>query len=396
MPRQSILLLSRRSGWADRVLEWTDAFDAHPCESAEEARALLTGSRPWTAILIDGGEPASDRDLIAYAARAGTRPVVVDAPHVSVDWLALGAHTALRPQFSRDDLIAALAAVNAAPLETQRVEHPLVCVTGPGGTGASTIAIAISQGLADQSRDVLLADLRRNAELHVLHHLDADRPGIGDLAEAHRTSAPSPVQLRELSAAVPRGYRVLPGLRRAVGWSSLRPRSLDATLRGLRNAYDVVVCDIDADLEGEAEGGSFDVEERNALSRTAVANAAGVVVVGGPGAKGAHSLLRVLGEVWSHGVPAEQTVAVINRGDRRSLDRLGAALDNLGAREARTLLLPELPLEPLLLSDSRLPDALVGPVTELVVTFDAVPPPPIPERIVPGSLGVAKGGAGEV
>lgn len=393
MPQQSILLLSDRPGWPERVLAW-GKFDAHHCQSAEEARVLLMGSRPWGAVLIDGSSPSADRDLIALAARSGALALVVDAAPGSIDWRGLGAHDTLSPDFSRDDLTAAISR-DPSSVEVGPPPSPLLCVTGPGGTGSSTIAIAISQGLAGLGENVLLADLRRNAELHVLHHLDSERPWIGDLVEAHRTSAPDPTRLRELPTPVARGYHVLPGLRRAVGWSSLRPRALEATLRGLRSAYDFVVCDIDADLEGEAEGGSFDVEERNALSRTAVANSAGVVVVGGPGAKGAHSLLRVLGEIWSHGFKPNQTIAVINRGDRLSIDRLGAALERLGAAETRKLFLPDLPLEPVLLTDAPLPSALVGPVTEAVRTLldtaDA-PQASAPERIVPGSLGVSKRG----
>ena len=159
----------------------------------------------------------------------------------------------------------------------------------------------------------------------------------------------------------------------------------------------MVVCEVDPDLEGEAEGGSFDVEERNALSRAAVASSSGVVVVGGPGAKGAHSLLRVLGEMWSHGVTPQQTVAVVNRGDRLSLERLGAALERLGAQDAARISLPDLPLEPLLLRDAPLPDEMVAPVTDTVLPFlelGAVARRESPERIKPGSLGLAKGGPG--
>ena len=355
---------------------------------------LLTGSRPWTAVLIDGTSPAADRDLIGLAARAGALPVVVDAAPGAIDWQALGAHATLPTDFGHDDLLA-VTARDPSPAELAGVDRPLVGVTGPGGTGSSTVAIAVSQGLASLGHDVLLADLCRNAELHVLHHLDSERPWIGDLVEAHRTSAPGPARLRELPTPVPRGYHVLPGLRRSVGWSSLRPRALAATLHGLRSAYDFVVCDIDADLEGQAEGGSFDVEERNALARTAVANAAGVVAVGSGGAKGAHSLLRVLGELWSHGVRPDNTIAVVNRGDARSVDRLGAALDRLGAGQTRKLFLPDLPLEPALLADAPLPASFVQPIAHGVLTLvgDAGgSQPAVPERIVPGSLGLSPRG----
>lgn len=390
MARQSILLLAAPSGWAERVVGWHDAFDAHRCATAEEARALLTGSRPWALMLIDAGNQGADRDLIGLASRTGARPVIVDAPPVAVDWLDLGAHAVLPPGFDRGALTSVLAADPARPIPAV-AENPLVCVTGPGGTGASTVAIGISQGLAAAPRLVLLADFRRHAELHVLHDLDGDGPAIGELVEAHRTSSLDPTALSQLPPVVPRGYRLLAGLRRAVGWSSLRPAALAAALKGLRAAYDVVVCDIDPDLEGEAEGGSFDVEERNALSRIAVANAAGVVVVGGPGAKGTHSLLRVLGELWAYGISPDRTVAVVNRGDAVALDRLDAALARLGAREATKLCLPDLELEPQVLAGSPLPDDFVEPITEAVLPLLSNAPSvaaAAPQRVAPGSLGV--------
>lgn len=339
--------------------------------------------------LIDAANQGADRDLIGLASRNGARPVIVDAPHVVVDWLELGAHAILPPDFGRGALTSALTADRPAsrPAPTS---HPLLCVTGPGGAGTSTVAIGISQGLAAQSRLVLLADLRRNAELHVLHHLDSDGPAIGDLVEAHRTASLDPTTLSRLPPLVPRGYRLLSGLRRAVGWSSLRPAALTAALKGLRAAYDVVVCDVDPDLEGEAESGSIDIEERNALSRIAISNAAGVVVVGAPGAKGTHSTLRVLAELWSYGVPPERTVVVVNRGDSVSLDRLDAALDRLGGQGMTRLYLPELQLEPHLLDGAALPPAFVDPICAAVLPLLAAAPPvgaSEPQRIAPGSLG---------
>ena len=391
MPRQSILLLGDGPGWPERVAGWTDRFDVHRSASPEEARALLAGSRPWAAILIDGGHPAADRDLIALAERAGTFALVVDAPHVTVDWKALGARAALPRDFGPEHLVAALTG-ESPPASPTGAVHPLVAVTGPGGTGASTVAIALSQGLARTGTAVLLADFRRHAEMHVLHHLDADRPGIGDLVEAHRTSAPDRDTILRLATDIPgRGYRVLGGLRRAVGWASLRPRAVAAALQSLRTAYGVVVCDVDPDLEGEAEGGSFDVEERNALSRSAVGSASAVVVVGAPGVKGAHALLRVLGEMWAHGVEPRRTVPVVNRADAASLDGLVGALAGLGMTDVRPLGLPSAVTEGEILRGAVLPDPLILPITTAVLPLLQEPRPDSsdpPERITPGSLGL--------
>jgi MinD-like ATPase involved in chromosome partitioning or flagellar assembly len=392
--RQSILLLSGCLPWEERVLAWADQFDVYSCTSPEEARALLTSSRPWAVMLIDATDHGADRDLLDLAARTGARPVIVDGPSATVDWLELGAHAVLPPEFGRRDVFAVLSAEAPTP-PAASLPPSLVCVTGPGGTGASTVAIGISQGLAARPSHVLLCDFRRHAEQHVLHHLDAEGPGVDDLVQAHRTASPGPAALSELPPFVPRGYRLLAGIRRAVGWSSLRPRALAAALAGLRAAYDVVVCDMDPDLEGEAEGGSVDVEDRNTLARTAAANATAAVVVGGPGAKGTHALLRVLGELWSHGISPARTIAVVNRADRMSLDRLGAALDQLGGGDTATLHLPELEIEPLLLNGARLPAAFVDPLTEAVLPLlrgEVPPAEQAPQRITPGSLGLRRSG----
>src|SRR3546814_17408533 len=60
----------------------------------------------------------------------------------------------------------------------------------------------------------------------------------------------------------------------------------------------------------------MDIEDRNAMARSAARNADLVVVVGTPGVKGLHSLLRVIREVITAGVPASQVRPVINRAPR--------------------------------------------------------------------------------
>ncbi|MBW3536466.1 MAG: hypothetical protein KY395_01675 [Actinobacteria bacterium] len=396
MTRFAFLVLADRSGWPQRMQTWTDRFEIALCTSPEEARALVGSSRPWTAFVVDGNHPAVDRDLLALAAKSGAPPIVV-ADSASVDWIALGAVTVLNPEFDSEDLNAAVTGPRVSPERAHEIA-PVVSVTGPGGTGASTIAIALAQGLARHSPGVLLADFARHAEQHVLHNLRPDRPGIGDLVEAHRTAAPDAATLRQLPEEIPaRGYRVLGGLRRSVGWSSLRPRAVEATLNGLRGAHGVIVCDVDADLEGEAESGSFDVEERNTLARSAVAASSAVVVVGGPGIKGTHAMLRVLGEMWAHGVSPGRTVAVVNRGDETSLEKLSDALGRLAGRGRTLLFVPEAPVDAALLDSLPLPMSIVAPVTDAVLPLVEGPRGDTgagPMRIQPGSLGVPANEAG--
>ena len=92
-----------------------------------------------------------------------------------------------------------------------------------------------------------------------------------------------------------------------------------------------MVADVDADLEGEQATGSLDVEERNAIPRTTLRAADLVVVVGLPGMKGLHSLLRSTRDLLAHGVPGGQLVPVLNRAPKspRARAELAAAFGDL-------------------------------------------------------------------
>src|SRR5262249_37740870 len=151
--------------------------------------------------------PALDRDLFARAIAAGCAVLVVDDRRVERDWSSLGAARVLPADFGRDDLLHALSAharlvqrshARAGDVVTRPVaggwRGTVVAVTGPGGTGASTVAMALAQALADDVRQaglVLLADLRLHAELAMLHDVGDVGPGLQELVEAHRSGLPS-------------------------------------------------------------------------------------------------------------------------------------------------------------------------------------------------------------
>lgn len=382
-----------RASWFTDVARWATsgslAMDFVKAVSVEEVRARLDSGRPFSALLVDGGLPGIDRDLLLLAQERGCAVFVVGGAR---DWRGAGATASLPGEFSRAELEAALAE-HATPIGTvddlpgtpmsdlpsSSFVGRTVAVTGPGGTGRSTVAIAVAQGLAADAAhvdSVVLADLALHAEQAMLHDARDVIPGVQELVEAHRSGSPASTQVRALTFdIVDRGYRLLLGLRRHRDWTALRPRAFRAAIDGLRRTFTVVVADIDDDLEDEQQTGSADVEDRNLMARSVVQVADVVVVVGVPGLKGVHSLLRVVRDLLAAGVEAERIVMVVNRTPKRGPGRAETA------RAITELLLASHPAErllsPVFVPDRRgldevhrdgapLPSVVVDPVTSAV------------------------------
>lgn len=420
-----VLGLARpRAEWFRQVGRWATsaALPAEflKCSSVEELRARLAAGRPYSCALLDGGLPAVDRDLLQSVREAGAVVVIVDDGRQRRDWSALGAVAVLPPGLTREVLLDALAThaplVGTASVATFREEglggidlaldgSSVAAVCGPGGAGSSTVAAALAQGLgddADERGPVLLADLALNAEQAMLHDVRDVVPGVQELVDAHRGGAPSPEEVAALTfEVVERRYHLLLGLRRARYWATLRPRAFEAAFQSLRRAFSVVVCDVTADLEGEDDAGSADVEERNLMARTAAAAADVVFAVGRPGVKGVHSLARVMVDLAGFGVPAGRIVPVVNVAPRhpRARAELAATLADLVAPAvgplgtASPVFLPPRRVEEALRDAVRLP-APMAPA--LAGAFRAVerrsagrdrrqPLPPV--AVEPGSFG---------
>lgn len=414
-----------RSPWFREVASWAGGAMV-PVEflkamSIEEVRVRLRSGRGYSALLVDDSLAGLDRDLVELAREAGCAVVVVDGGRVVRAWGDLGASAVLPATFGRDELVQTLTQV-AQPIarstgpaheDEPLAERPgyrgrLVAVTGAGGVGRSTLAAAIAQGLADDPRNldrVCLADLALHAEQAMLHGAADVVPGLVELVEAHRAGAPSTDEIRSLTWRVAeRGYHLLLGLRRHRDWTAVRPRAFDVALDGLRRGFRVVVADVDADLEGEQDTGSLDVEERNAVARGAIRAADLVVVVGLPGMKGLHSLLRSTRDVIAHAGASERVLPVINRSPRgpRARAELTAAFGALvspalGSTVPSPVHVGERRrLDDVLRDGTRLPDALVHRLASTVqalldATVDGEPHPSAPgddlRPVRPGSLG---------
>jgi Mrp family chromosome partitioning ATPase len=413
-----------RSPWFRELARWATSamlpVEFVKAMSVEEVRVRLRSGRGYSALVVDDSLAGVDRDLVDLAREVGCAVVVVDSGRISRAWGELGVSAVLPAAFERDDLVQVLTQV-ASPIvrtaeraagvaagATPGFRGQLVAVTGPGGTGRSTVAAAVAQGLASDPRNldlVCLADLALHAEQAMLHGADDVVPGLVELVEAHRAGTPSIDEVRRLTWHVAeRGYHLLLGLRRHRDWTALRPRAFATSLDGLRRGFRVVVADVDADLEGEQATGSLDVEERNTIPRTTLLAADLVIVVGLPGMKGLHSLLRTTRDLIAHGVPGGQLVPVLNRAPKSPRARaeltaaFGELLDGSGRGHgvpSPIYLAERRRLEEVLRDRARLPDAWLAPLAGTVhALLDADHPADVPPTdddallpVQPGTLG---------
>ncbi len=385
------------------------------CVGVEELRTRL-GDRPWSVVVVDTGSPGLDRDLLAAAEELDV-PVIgvrsttgADGPpglgHVLTTPLGIEDTTATLLDVAR--AVPLTAAVPEPPAAVESLDEPgrLVTVLGPGGAGASVIAMGLAQSLGDVGRpdDVLLADLALHADQGMLHAASDVVPGLQELVEAHQVGRPAPGSLDDLTWSSPdRGYRLLLGLRRHRDWTVLRPRALDAAFDSLLGRHRFVVADVDDDLEGAEETGSTDVADRNLLARTATARADLVVAVGDASLHGVHGLTRSISDLLDHGVDADRIVTAVNRAprSRRRRAALARAIGDLVASRRATIDGLAAPvfvpssrsIETALVDPARLPDGFAANLARAVWAglerLDAPEPPGAPEPIAPGSLGFA-------
>lgn len=386
-----LLLGPRGRPWVERAVGLTSAgVEVLVCGSAPELRARTSSARPVSAAVVDADAPGVDRDLLAHAGRAC--PVVIVERGTGRPWRALGAAAVVAADCSAEQLREVLASV-ALPVEVPAAlpgdpRSPavpsggrLVAVCGTGGSGASTVAAGLAQGFGLGSArlgmdgPVVLADLCRRADQAMLHDARDVAVGLQELVEAHRAHEVTSRHVRAHCLPVAaRGYDLLVGLRQPRAWAALRPRAVTAALAGLRSAYSAVVADVEPDLEGEAETGSIDVEERHALARAAVRSADVVVAVGRPGLHGTHALVRLLGEVVAAAVDGARILPVVNRApaDRAARAEITATLAALGSSGERPLppsFVGDLAVEPAFLCGHPLPIEISH---DLASTVDAV------------------------
>ena len=195
-----------RSTWFNEVSQWsnTGAIPAEfvKCMGLAELRNHVLSGRPLSCLLIDGGLPNLDRDLFAVAAERDIAVIVARDARIPTDWKALGANAVLDANFDRGSLLDALASTSSlvsraepkaphldSPTTASPIQGHCFAVTGSGGAGTSTVAMALAQGIgrtAQYRANVALADLCLRADQAMLHDTQTVTPGIQELVEKLR------------------------------------------------------------------------------------------------------------------------------------------------------------------------------------------------------------------
>jgi MinD-like ATPase involved in chromosome partitioning or flagellar assembly len=380
VPPRYVLLVIDDAGSSIATRLRCSALDAEvvSCSCSEQAWSALTAGRRFSAVVAHRVEP----ELSAAAARLAVPRLAVGRrwPPGALASAVVAVATAV-PRVDRagppdTDMVATLRAWRARSAGPGR----LVAVCGPGGTGVTSVAAALAAGLgsprpaAHRRTRVLLADLARHADQAFLHGHDDPPSGLLQLVAAGRYRPITAVDVGRHTVAAA-GGRLLPGLRRPRHWTAVAPGAFDEVLSGLLAVFDLVVADITGDFEGEADGGSIDVEERNHLSRATAAAADVVVVVGSPGANGARRLAHVIDDLLDLGVDP-------------------ARIQSLGERRLCGLPAPPLGMPIPIGRGGGLParaaEPLVNAVTEMLARMPSPDRRPALVPVTPGSLGAAR------
>ena len=428
MARNAYALLAlgkARSPWLGDLSAWTTSgaipATVTKCLSTAEVRQRLGSLQPSSALIIDGDFLVADPELIRIAERANVATFVI--PGKTHTPGAEQATVVFDGDLSPTALLSALAnhasvlPTSAASEMANAVEQAsnwtgkVIAVCGPGGTGASTMAMALAQGLGGYELDaglVALVDMTRNSELAMLHEAPEFASSLEDLIESHRSRRAASDEIRSLASTVTaRNYSLILGTRKPSAWAALPTPATSAALEGLQRSFRYVVVDITADFEGEGQSGSADTEERNFFARNAAGKADAVLVVGGPGLKGSHSLARTIRDLLDLGVEVGRILPVVNRAPKSPLVRSeqASAVVSLVHRRGievavnSPIFLGDRKIESALRDGAPLDKRMVKPLTNAVKAVLDRQSPMLeseqPQPVEPGSLGTQEWAMGE-
>ena len=129
-------------------------------------------------------------------------------------------------------------------------------MSGPGGAGATCLAMALAQGLAADATtgSVLLVDGARRADMAMYHDVGDVLPGLPELLDACDRNVLDPTELDRFVFRPGRGYDLLLGQRRAADGNDRSPGLVATVLHTAARRWDAVVVDHDGDLDDTPPG----------------------------------------------------------------------------------------------------------------------------------------------
>ncbi|MBX3285676.1 MAG: hypothetical protein KF703_10060, partial [Actinobacteria bacterium] len=157
----------------------------------------------------------------------------------------------------------------------------------------------------------------------------------------------------------------------------------------------------------EPQTGSFDIEDRNLMARTAMARADVVAVVARPTLTGLHGLVDTMHGLGDHGVDGSRVLVVLNRAPRspRARAELTRTLADLAHRDGRpphagtVFVVERRGLDLIHHDQARIPTTLADTVGRAVEQLLRRNEPRRPDPadaggvpVLPGSLGAATAG----
>ncbi len=235
--------------------------------------------------------------------------------------------------------------------EAPRVRFPgrqgglVIAVWGPlGSPGRTTVALGVSEHLADQGRRVCLVDADTyGPSVALALGLVEDTSGLLIACRHAEAGSLSVRSLASLTMSVPVAgsgdWRVLGGLGDPARWRELRRPALDRLWSQAREAFDVTVVDAGFCLESDGEAGAW-IRERNAAALSAVSEADHVLAVGDASILGAARLATAVTRLRE--VAPQAAVSVVRNRARGSVGQWRDAIAPL-LPEAEMVDVPEDP-----------------------------------------------------
>jgi MinD-like ATPase involved in chromosome partitioning or flagellar assembly len=305
------------------------ALSAHPelvvarrCADLVEAVAAASAGVGGVVVLSD--QPRLDRSVIRSLSRRGVGVVGVPTePDAAATLLALGVATVVPFGAKPGEVVeAVLDTINErVPVpevdvveDREAVAGAIVAVWGPtGAPGRTTLAVNLAAEVATLAGGAILVDLDTygGAVAQALGLLD-EAPGVAAVARAALQGGSVEDVIERHALGVRPGLRVLTGISRASRWAELPVAALEPMWAALRAATPVTV--VDCGFGIEANAGVTVGPGRDDATRSALAAASVILVVGSAEPLGVQRLVQALADLGEvEGVGDQARIVVVNR-----------------------------------------------------------------------------------